>query len=197
MSGLSLQAAPSPDGYDLELNALTEYAPAPPPPMSPEEAAMLGVCYKTSNNKYPDCPALMDDGRSFTDYRPSCYVNDLIRVKNGLKSSYQYRQFLIHNGVKLMDTIRLYNLKKNGCRPCDAVPVQCETLCSTDHQAVSCKPHDCRGIGRCYQYTPMAQYDVNAHMGVPKSWCDLGAGAAGGASYVNSMGGQQLRYHGN
>ena len=29
-----------------------------------------------SNNKYFDCPPRMHDGRNFTDYRPSCDVNN-------------------------------------------------------------------------------------------------------------------------
>ena len=41
-----------------------------------------GVCNKTSNNKFFGCPARMDDGRHFTDYRPISYVNDLVRYSN-------------------------------------------------------------------------------------------------------------------
>ena len=46
---------------------------------------MANNCNKTSNNKYFDCPALMSDGRVFTDYRPSSYVNDLsiLKAKRG------------------------------------------------------------------------------------------------------------------
>lgn len=176
MAQYSTQSAPSPMGYDLNLNALAEYAPAPPTPSrdEPSNLSEMGICYKTSNNKYPDCPAIMDDGRAFTDYRPSCYINDVIRVTNGINSSYGYRQFLQHNATQLMDTIRMYNIKKNGCSPCSAVPVQCETLCSVDHQAVSCAPYDCaRGIGRCYQYKPNPQMPTQNNMSVNKSWCDL------------------------
>ena len=46
------------------------------------------TCLKTSNNKYFDCPALMSDGRTFTDYRPSNYVNDLIKTTKGVYDSY-------------------------------------------------------------------------------------------------------------
>ncbi len=57
---------------------------------------------KTSNNKYFQCPAMMNDGRIFTDYRGSTYVNDMIRFSNNIPSSYDYRQFLIHNGNNIM-----------------------------------------------------------------------------------------------
>jgi len=57
---------------------------------------MSNTCNKTSNNKYFDCPARMDDGRIFTDYRPSSSVDDMIRYSNNVMSSYEYRQFLIN-----------------------------------------------------------------------------------------------------
>lgn len=176
MSQLSSQSASDPNGYDLNFNALADYAPAPPnfSEREPQSLEDYGICYKTSNNKYPDCPAIMDDGRAFTDYRPSCYTNDLIRTMNGLHSSFAYRQFLQHNAVQLMDTIRLYNIKKNGCRPCNAVPIQCESLCSVDNHAVSCAPFDCaKGTGRCYQYQPRAQIPNPNAMSQNKSWCDI------------------------
>jgi hypothetical protein len=49
-------------------------------------------CNKTSNNKYFDCPARMDDGRGFTDYRPNSTVNDMIRYSNNIMGSNEYRQ---------------------------------------------------------------------------------------------------------
>ena len=60
---------------------------------------MSGVCNKTSNNKFFDCPPRMDDGRHFTDYRPNSYVNDLIRYSNKVMSSYNARQFLQANAT--------------------------------------------------------------------------------------------------
>lgn len=168
----SQQSAPSPSGYDLQLNALGEYAPAQAP-LPAAASGGGGICYKTSNNKFLDCPALMDDGRAFTDYRPACYINDVIRVKNGIQSSYNYRQFLIHNATNLMDVIRLYNEKKNGCRPCDARPVLCQSLCSVDNHAVSCAPYDCNGLGNCYAYNPQPLQQYPQRSSVPRSWCSL------------------------
>ena len=68
------------------------------------------TCFKTSNNKYFDCPALMSDGRAFTDYRPSNYVNDMIRINNKVYDSYNYRQFLINNAANLMKVNDEYNI---------------------------------------------------------------------------------------
>ena len=41
-------------------------------------------CYKTGDNKHLQCPPRMNDGRHFTDYRPNCYTQNLIRSKNGI-----------------------------------------------------------------------------------------------------------------
>ena len=62
-----------------------------------------------SNNtrKNHNCPALMSDGRHVTDYRPSCYVHDLIQKQNGLHNSHQYRIFLQNNANTLMTVNRM------------------------------------------------------------------------------------------
>ena len=49
---------------------------------------MSSACYKTSDNKFFDCPPRMADGRHFTDYRPECYVNDLIRADNNVNNNF-------------------------------------------------------------------------------------------------------------
>ena len=75
-------------------------------------------CYKTTNNKYFNCPPRMADGRHFTDYRPSCDVNNLIIANTGTLSSFDYRMYLIENAEKLMDINRMYTVEKNACGPC-------------------------------------------------------------------------------
>ena len=63
----------------------------------------------SNNNKsYASCPARMDDGRHFTDYRPNCFVNNLIQSQNSITDSYKYRMFLQENASKLMELNRLY-----------------------------------------------------------------------------------------
>ena len=75
-------------------------------------------CYKSSNNKYFKCPPRMDDGRHFTDYRPNCHVNNLLKANNAILNSHQYRMFLTHNATKLIDLNNTYTVQKNGCGPC-------------------------------------------------------------------------------
>ena len=106
------------------------------------------TCNKTSNNKYFDCPALMSDGRAFTDYRPSSYTNDLIRIQNGVYDSYQYRQFLISNAEKLMKVNDEYNFMKNGCASCTYQQIPNESTCVYNKHYGLCYPNGCNGLGQ-------------------------------------------------
>jgi hypothetical protein len=75
-------------------------------------------CFKTSDNKHLQCPARMSDGRSFTDYRSSNYINDLIRADNNISNSLHYRVFLQGNADSLMDRQRHIACQLNCCGPC-------------------------------------------------------------------------------
>ena len=108
---------------------------------------MNGICDKTSNNKYFNCPPRMSDGRHFTDYRSNCYVNDLVRYSNNTMSDYAYRQFLINNAVDLMKVNNEYTYQKNGCDPCNATPIGFETNCNVNQSYSKCKIEDQNGLG--------------------------------------------------
>lgn len=60
----------------------------------------------------------MSDGRHATDYRPSCYVHDLILKQNGIRNSHQMRGFLQNNAVALMQLNTNYFQGKNDCKSC-------------------------------------------------------------------------------
>tara|TARA_B100001057_G_scaffold484891_1_gene563700 strand:- start:995 stop:1558 length:564 start_codon:yes stop_codon:yes gene_type:complete len=79
----------------------------------------MSTCFKTSDNKHFGCPPRMADGRHFTDYRPNCHVNDLVKADNNISNSFQFRQFLQQNGDALMDRNRQLACEKNCCGPCD------------------------------------------------------------------------------
>lgn len=55
-----------------------------------------------SNNKYPKCPALMEDGKIFTDYRAHKVADEELTKKYKLGNSNSYRMFLQENGNKLI-----------------------------------------------------------------------------------------------
>ena len=107
----------------------------------------MNTCNKTSNNKYFDCPARMDDGRTFTDYRPSNTVNDMIRYSNNVMSSYEYRQFLIHNGSALMKINSEYINDKVAMSNCNAKEVPFSSTCNVNKQYSTCSPPDFNGVG--------------------------------------------------
>ena len=98
-------------------------------------------CYKTSNNKHFGCPPRMADGRHFTDYRPSCHINNIIRSGNNVLNSFQYRLFLTRNANELMDVNRQYASKKNGCSPCKEPYHSVNTL--PELNKVKCDAHNC------------------------------------------------------
>lgn len=118
---------------------------------------MDNTCNKTSNNKYFDCPALMSDGRIFTDYRPSAYVNDLIRVENKVYDSYAYRQFLINNGLNIIKTNDRYNEMKNGCPQCSYKEIPNEASCVYNKKYGLCMPNGCNGLGQNNYASPYEQ----------------------------------------
>jgi hypothetical protein len=78
----------------------------------------MDSCFKTSDNKNFQCPPRMADGRHFTDYRPSNFINDLIRADNNISNSLHYRVFLQANADTLMDRQRQIACKLNCCGPC-------------------------------------------------------------------------------
>lgn len=63
-----------------------------------------GTCYKASNNIHLQYPALMSDGRIYTNWDPACEKNKTLIKQNNIQSNYQYRQFLIQNSGNLMQT---------------------------------------------------------------------------------------------
>ena len=71
--------------------------------------------FTDSNNKYHNCPALMSDGRQFTDYRAIRRINNLLGFNNQIKKDYSYREFLIQNANKLMEHNRNISIQNNIC----------------------------------------------------------------------------------
>ena len=107
----------------------------------------MSTCNKTSNNKYFDSPARMDDARTFTDYRPSNSVDDMIRYSNNVISSYDYRQFLIHNASNIMNINNKYTYDKVSNGTCNAKEVPFHTQCDINPEYSKCYTINSNGIG--------------------------------------------------
>ena len=74
--------------------------------------------YVPCNNQFQNCPAIMSDGRNFTDYRPINHVNNLLIANNNIENHYSYREFLIQNAEKLIDMNRNLMTENNKCDQC-------------------------------------------------------------------------------
>lgn len=110
-------------------------------------------CYRTSNNKFFNAPPRMADARHFTDYRPTCHVNNIIKSNHNIMNSYEYRLFLTRNAEKLMEQNRKVAYQKNGVSQCKK-PYNPGTMLE-ERDKVICNKHNCkvvpnnpRGLGR-------------------------------------------------
>ena len=108
---------------------------------------MKNNCNSASNNKYLDCPAIMSDGRTFTDYRPSSTVDDMIRLSNNVMSNFEYRQFLTNNGDSIMQINNKYLENKLGCGDCNTPNVPFAKTCVYNTSYPKCGPNNMNGVG--------------------------------------------------
>lgn len=77
-------------------------------PVIKESIPKSSLGYNT-NNKYPEFPPLMMDGRAITaSYQPESILNESLILENGIKSNWEYRKFLTGNAQNLME----YNFRE-------------------------------------------------------------------------------------
>jgi hypothetical protein len=61
-----------------------------------------GTCYSGSNNIHFNYPPIMADGRNYATWQPEAVVNKRIQQQENIKTSWEYRQYLTHNGIEIM-----------------------------------------------------------------------------------------------
>ncbi len=75
------------------------------------------TCYTrgyTTNNIYNGVPPLMMDGRSvIASYQPEAWLNESLLKESGVKSNYEYRQYLVNNAKDIMR--RNFEESANDC----------------------------------------------------------------------------------
>lgn len=147
----------------------------------------MSVCDKTSNNKYFNCPPRMADGRQFTDYRPNCYVNNLLRYNNRTMSSYEYRQFLINNGSELMKINNLYTTQKNSCEPCNAPQIDNQTICAYNQSFGACGVNNPNGIGLTSKAVPEKDMIKNNYCPGLQKQDTINMGDVGSMQMINQV----------
>ena len=78
-------------------------------PVIKETVPRSSLGYAT-NNKYPEFPPLMSDGRSITTtWQPEAVINDDLIQSNNLRSNWQYRKYLTNNAKDIME----YNFRES------------------------------------------------------------------------------------
>lgn len=127
----------------------------------------LGSCYKVSDNKHFTCPPKMSDGRHFTDYRPNCHLENIVRNSNDICNSHQYRMFLTHNAESLMNMNRKMACDTNCCGPCNNQQTIAKSDISGETWGVSSdscpssdskfKPNCCSNSTNSMNYYPSAE----------------------------------------
>jgi len=95
-------------------------------PVIKETVPQSSLGYAT-NNKYPQFPPLMSDGRSVTaSWQPEALINDDLIQSNNIRSNWQYRRYLTNNSKDIME----YNFRESSTdvgyfkRPIDLPNIQ-------------------------------------------------------------------------
>ena len=107
---------------------------------------------KTSDNVNLDFPARMADGRTFTDYRPNCVMNNELSQN---KTSFDYRYFLETNGESIEKSIFQKLDEAVKCTSCNAqtvLPVQTIQNCNKGSCSISLKNANGLGLDRSNTY---------------------------------------------
>lgn len=71
------------------------------------------TCYAGCNNIHSEKPALMSDGRFNTNWDPSCEANNRLKKFLKIETNYDYRQYLMKEGVNVIKSNRKEALDQN------------------------------------------------------------------------------------
>lgn len=155
------------------------------------------TCSKPSDNQEFNCPPKMSDGRHFTDYRPRCALNSRSnymiadpKQKHGFTSpplnSYDFRQYMIEKGEKLIEMNRESAFQRNMCGPCVSNPtvdvgtmLPEQTVVTCNKSACSVGLNDAAGLGLGRQYYTEGKkkdkdgmsFDARRQKNEPESCC--------------------------
>jgi hypothetical protein len=71
------------------------------------------------NNIHFDSPAIMADGRTYSNWLPTASINENIRKREGINSNWDYRNYLQSNADSIIDMDRRMACEQSGCTPFD------------------------------------------------------------------------------
>ena len=84
-------------------------------------------CYSGSNNIHFNFPPIMSDGRNFASWQPESVINTRIQKQENIQSSWDYRQYMQKNGLKIM--------KYNSHEACYDLGITHHELTNTEHSS--------------------------------------------------------------
>jgi hypothetical protein len=67
------------------------------------------------NNIYPNSPAMMSDGRAFSNWQPTAALNEQIRAREHIQTNWAYRQYLQKNAISIMEFDQTTACQQTGC----------------------------------------------------------------------------------
>ena len=67
------------------------------------------------NNIYSDFPALMSDGRAYSNWQPASVINSNIRAREGITTNWDYRAYLQKNSDSIIAFDNTISFQETGC----------------------------------------------------------------------------------
>jgi hypothetical protein len=69
------------------------------------------------NNIHSDSPAIMADGRTYSNWQPCAVINENIRKRENINTNWDYRNYLQSNANSIMSLDRRKACEQTGCTP--------------------------------------------------------------------------------
>ena len=105
---------------------------------------------KVTDNVELDFPARMSDGRTFTDYRQNCILNNNLSQNKG---SWEYRDYLISNGEQIRQSFIQKQESITACTKCsDNTVLPVKTILNCNPTGCNYSMNNPNGLGQGIQY---------------------------------------------
>jgi hypothetical protein len=69
------------------------------------------------NNIHTDSPAIMADGRTYSNWQPCAVINENIRKREHINTNWDYRNYLQSHANSIMSLDRRNACEQTGCTP--------------------------------------------------------------------------------
>ena len=79
------------------------------------------TCYSGTNNIHFDSPPIMADGRNFASWQPEAVINQRIKKAENIQSNWDYRRYMTHNGIQIMEYNMYQAENEMGSNPTQSI----------------------------------------------------------------------------